>query len=407
MGADADDEDRRSIAALQERLGTSDVVLVDTLNEAVARVVETTPELDHEFVVGDVSDYGVSANGHAHFDLVAGDSAVHCVVFGSRRDGVAADMADGKRVAVSGDLSYYVERGSVSLLVEDVVDLGEGQYHRTYREYRAVLEAEGLLDDAKKRDLPDRPTTVGVATSAESAAREDAVTSIHDRYPSVDVVVRDTTVQGNEALLSLLDAVAALDDRPDVDVILVTRGGGADKHLRVFDEPPLCRVLATTETPVVVAVGHETDRTLAGDVADERVMTPTEAGRIVPDRERLEERRVDLGADLRRAYRETTTDALSESESALETAYERTASDALDALASDVEDAYERRVREDLRSYRDRLDDAYEALERQTELERERARREAAFERRQRRQRAIIALLVVLLLATLAYVFLL
>jgi len=406
MGADADD-DRRSIAALRERLGTNDVVLVDAFNEAVARVVETTPELDHEFVVGDVSDYGVSANGHAHFDLVAGDAAVHCVVFGSRRDGVDADLADGTRVAVSGDRSYYVERGSVSLLVDDVVDLGEGQYHRTYREYRTVLEEEGLLDDAAKRDLPDRPTTVGVATSAESAAREDAVTSIHDRFPSVDVVVRDTTVQGSEALLSLMDAVAALDDDPDVDVILVTRGGGADKHLRVFDEPPLCRVLANAETPVVVAVGHETDRTLAGDVADERVMTPTEAGRIVPDRERLDEARADLAEDLRRAYRETATDALATSATALETAYDRTASDDLAVLASDLAAAYERRVREDLRSYRDRVESAYDDLERDTELDRERARREAAFERRQRRQRAIIALLVALLLATLAYVVLL
>lgn len=401
MGADADD--RRSIAALQERLGTSDVVLVDTLNEDVARVVETTPELDHEFVVGDVSDHGVSANGHAHFDLVDGDASVHCVVFGSRRSGVDADLADGTRVAVSGDLSYYVEEGSVSLLVEDVVDLGEGQYHRTYREHRAVLEGEGLLDEARKRDLPHRPTTVGVATSAESAAREDAVTSIHGRYPSVDVVVRDTTVQGGEALLSLMDAVAALDDDPAVDVILVTRGGGATKHLRVFNEPPLCRVIANTATPVVVGVGHETDRTLAAEVADERVMTPTEAGRIVPDRERLDEERADLAADLRTAYRETASDAVAEYASALDSAYERTANDHLDALASDLDDAYDRRVRDGLRTYRDRLETAYEDLERRTELERERARREAAFERRQRRQRAIIALLVALLLATLAY----
>jgi len=110
------------------------------------------------------------------------------------------------------------------------------------------------------------------------------VTSIHDQYPDIDITVQDTSVQGNDALVSLVDAINSLDDDARIELIVLTRGGGAKKHLRVFNEIPLCRVIHETTTPIIVGVGHETDRTLAGAVADARVMTPTEVGKVVPQK---------------------------------------------------------------------------------------------------------------------------
>jgi exodeoxyribonuclease VII large subunit len=406
MGVEGADEAGASMAVLQDRLDSDDVALVDTLNEEIGTAIEQSPALDHEFVVGDVSDYGVSANGHAHFDLVNNDSSIHCVVFSSRRPRLDIDLEDGQRVAVQAELSYYADQGSVSLLVEAVVTLGEGEYHQTYQENRALLEGDGLLADEAKQSLPELPKRIGVATSADSAAREDVVTSIHDRYPSIEIVVQDSVVQGDDAMLSLMDAISALDGDPAVEVIVVTRGGGATKHLRVFNEPPLCRTIAATDTPIVVGVGHESDRTLADDVADERVMTPTDVGRIVPERTALDEAVDDLEDSLETAYRDHVDTDLDEYQNDLSTAYERTSSELLETLAEDVAEAYETSVRSDLRSSRERLDRAFEQLQQQKRYEREQAQQEAEYERQQRRQRALIVALtiaVVVLVGLLVY----
>ncbi|WP_415380451.1 exodeoxyribonuclease VII large subunit [Halosimplex sp. TS25] len=308
---------------------------------------------------------------------------IHCVVFASRLDHVADDIEDGTQVAVKGDLSYYESEGQVSLIVRQVVPVGDGTYQQVYEQNRQALEQDGLLEEETKQSLPEFPTRIGIATSADSDAREDAVTSIHDRHSDLDIVVHDTTVQGDDALMSLMNAVSALDDDPEVDVIVCTRGGGADKHLRVFNETPLCRVVHRTTAPAVSAIGHENDHTLIDEVADQRVMTPTEVGQIVP-------RKDDLQNDLE----ELSTE--------FDQAYARTVRDRLDGLQDQLDSAYDRHVTDELADLSSRLDHAYETLEQQKAHEQEKADAVESYQHTTRRQRALIAVLLALFLLTLA-----
>ncbi len=305
------------------------------------------------------------------------------MVFASRLDRVTDDIEDGTQVAVDGDLSYYESEGQVSLIVHRVVPVGDGTYQQVYEQNRQALAEDGLLDADAKQSLPELPTCIGLATSADSDAREDAVTSIHDRYPDVDIVVHDTTVQGDEALMSLMNAISALDDDPEVDVIVVTRGGGADKHLRVFNETPLCRVIHRTATPVVAAIGHENDRTLVDEVADRRVMTPTDVGQVVPRKTDLQDTLNTLATDL-------------------DEAYTRLVQQHLDTKRERLDDAYERHVDDELTTLSNRLDRAYETVEQQKEHEQEKAEAVAAHRKTTRRQRIVIAVLLIALLLALA-----
>jgi exodeoxyribonuclease VII, large subunit len=375
------------LGSLSAELDTDSLTFVDSLNTEIAGLVETTPALEYEYVLGDVSDYGTSSNGHAHFDLVHEDSTLHCVVFRSRLARLQDELEDGTLAAVNGDISYYESEGSVSLIVRDVVAVGQGTYQQTYRENKQTLAQDGCLDEDAKQPVPPFPRRVGIATSSDSDAREDAVTSVHDRHPDVDIVVQDTSVQGENAMLSMMDAVSTLDDDARVDVIALTRGGGAEKHLRVFNETPLCRVVHETTTPIVVGVGHETDRTLAAEVADRRVMTPTEVGEIVPREEELQERVEQLSTDLECAYTETVEETLETRRDRLEIVYRRHVTDELGSLSS-------------------RLDRAHETLEREKAYEREKADAVRSYQHTTRRQRLIIVTLVILLVATLALLFL-
>ena len=312
------------------------------------------------------------------------------------------------QVAVAGDLSLYEPRGSCSILVTDVVELGDGSYQQQYREHKQALEADGLLDDEHKQRLPELPQTIGIVTSADSDAREDAITSIHERHPDVDVVVHHAAVQGDQALPTLLEGISALDRDPDVDLLVVTRGGGADTTLRVFNEPGLCRTIFNTETPIVVGIGHERDRTLADEVADHRVMTPTHVGSVIPEKAALLEEHQTVVESLEGAYERLATRRLEETERALDDAFQDPASAILTEADSDLDYALETLARERLTDLDNRLDHAVEALEREAEYEREKeaatAEVEATYERRQRIQRVAIALLVALLVGLTLYV---
>lgn len=383
---------------------SEDVVTVAHLNDDIATLIDDA-DLQHDYVVGDVSDCG-AASGHVHFDLVYDDASIHCVLFGFRRDGTKTDPEEGMQVAVRGDLSYYEPRGSCSLLVTDVVETGESAHSRVYEENRRALEADGLLADERKQALPKLPSTVGLVTSADSAARTDTVTAVHDRYPGVEVVVHDTTVQGDDALQELMSAVATLDDDPRVDVIVVTRGGGADRTLRVFDELPLCRVIAGTDTPTVVGVGHEDDRTLADEVADHRVMTPTHASEVVPVRDELAAEIDRLERDIDSAYERAVDARLTELATALRNSYRTTATGRLQEIEADLEHAATRCVDARLTALETDLDRSYDDLRRRREHDEElaaateevRVRTQAELAATRRRYRIAIGALVVLVI---------
>jgi len=391
-----------SLETLQEALQTERITYVDTLNEDIGAVVEGADQLAFDYVVGDVSDYGVSSNDHVHLDLVHEGSTVHCVLFGYRRSTIDTTIEDGMQVAVKGALSYYEDGGNVSVIVEDIVAVGEGTYQQIYEQNRELLDADGSLDPEHKQALPEFPERIGIATSATSDARMDAITSVHERYPDVDIVIQNTSVQGDDAMMSIMGAISELDDDPLIDVIVLTRGGGSDKHLRVFNETPLCRVIHKAETPIVVGVGHENDRTLADEVADRRVMTSTEVGNIVPERKTLDAELETLEERLDTAYTETVETTLETMDDRLTQAYRRTVESDLSAFEAELDRAYDTHVRDALTDRENRLEQA------RTQYDQQRKRKQEATAHRRQRRRLLLVLLALglLVVALLLYILL-
>ncbi len=394
---------------LDADLDSDDIVTVEALNDEIAVAIEDIDELNHDYVVGDVSSCR-EANGHIHFDLDHGSASIDCVLFGFRRSWSTVEPESEMQVAVQGELSYYEAQGSCSILVTDVVDMGESDYSQTYTENKQLLANDGLLDDERKQSLPELPGTIGLVTSADSDARVDAVTALHNRYPDVDIKIHHASVQGPNALEELMSGVATLDEDATVDVIVVTRGGGADKTLRVFNETPICRVIANTDTPTAVGIGHEDDRTLADEVADHRFMTPTHAGEIVPERADLEQRFEQLSTTLTTAYQTTVTNQLTTHTTALTNAYETAVTTKLQELEASLDHAAERRIESELLGLESRLDTAYQTIQQEKEHEEEleetveevrteaKTEAQAQIEATQRRYRLVIAGLILLTL---------
>ncbi len=408
MGVDsrADEDTKASLELHQDTLETENITFVDELNSEISDVLEQTSDLQYDYVLGDVSDYGVSGNGHAHFDLVHEGATIHCVIFSYRLRSLTTDIDDGSHIAVKGELSFYEANGSVSLIVEDFVEVGEGKYQQTYQENKRILEEDGLLDDETKQSLPEFPRRIGIVTSADSDARKDAVTSIHGRHPDVDIIIQHTGVQGDDAMLSMMQAISELDDNAHIDVIVLTRGGGSNKDLRVFNETPLCRVVHSTSTPIVVGVGHENDRTLADEVADKRVMTPTHAGEIVPKKERLETSVQSLAERLDTTYERTIRTRLEATGNELNSAYNHHVTTELTDFATELDHTFETIASERLTLLGNELDYALESLEQRKAHEKEKAAAAEAHTHSQRRQRVAIAMLVILVLLLLGYILL-
>jgi len=400
--------------AVDVDLDSDDVVTVETLNDEIANLIDDQTDLNHDYVVGDVSGCRDS-NGHIHFDLVFGDASIHCVLFGFRRSQTTVEPEAEMQAAVRGDLSYYEAQGSCSILVTDVVDMGESEYSQIYAENKQLLAEDGLFADERKQPLPELPGTIGLVTSTDSDARVDAVTALHNRYHDVDIKVQHASVQGPDALQELMSGVATLDEDATVDVIVVTRGGGADKTLRVFNETPICRVIANTNTPTAVGIGHEDDRTLADEVADHRFMTPTHAGEIVPERAALEHEFEQLSTTLNTAYQTTVVNQLTSHATALDNAHQSTVTARLQELGASLDHAAERHIEAELLSLESRLETAYQTLQQEKEHEEEleetveevrdeaETEAQAQIEATQRRYRLVIAglILLVLILAAL------
>ncbi|WP_067573540.1 exodeoxyribonuclease VII large subunit [Nocardia acidivorans] len=193
-------------------------------------------------------------------------------------------LQEGSRVVVYGKLSFFTARGTVSLRVTEIRPVGIGELLARIARLRALLEAEGLFDPRLKRPIPFLPNRIGLITGRASAAEHDVVTVATQRWPAVRFDIRNTAVQGPTAVPQILEALAALDADPRIDVIVLARGGGSVEDLLPFSDETLCRAIVSAKTPIVSAIGHEPDNPLSDYVADLRAATPTDAAkRIVPD----------------------------------------------------------------------------------------------------------------------------
>jgi exodeoxyribonuclease VII large subunit len=193
-------------------------------------------------------------------------------------------LVEGARVVVHARPEFYAGRGSLSLRADEIRQVGLGELLARLERLRRLLAAEGLFARELKRRLPFLPTRVGLITGRASAAERDVLTNARRRWPSVEFRVINVAVQGPTAVPQMIDALAALDRDQDVDVIIMARGGGSTEDLLPFSDEALCRAVSACRTPVVSAVGHETDTPLVDHVADVRASTPTDAAkRVVPD----------------------------------------------------------------------------------------------------------------------------
>ena len=199
-------------------------------------------------------------------------------------EGAGVPISEGQRVVVLARPEFYVPRGTLTLSAEQIQPVGLGELLARIEQLRRVLAAEGLFDLARKRPLPSLPGVIGLICGRGSAAERDVVENSKRRWPAVRFRIEEVAVQGPFAVTQVSDAVRSLDRDPDVDVIVIARGGGSVEDLLPFSDEALLRVVAASRTPVVSAIGHEQDAPLLDLVADARASTPTDAAkRIVPD----------------------------------------------------------------------------------------------------------------------------
>jgi exodeoxyribonuclease VII large subunit len=237
-------------------------------------------------VAGEVADWKRHPSGHCWFVLRDASAQVRCVMFRAEAQRLAADPDTGMQVRALGTLTLYEKRGEYQLVVRDL-ELTEpgGLVRLAFERLRAKLDSEGLFDPARKRPLPRYPRAVGIVTSATGAALQDILEVIGKRAPWVRVVLAPARVQGEGAPVDIARALRRFRVGGDVDVVIVGRGGGSGDDLSAFDQEIVAREIAACPVPVISAVGHEVDITIADLVADVRAPTPSAAAeRAVPDR---------------------------------------------------------------------------------------------------------------------------
>ena len=272
---------------------------VFSVEEVSARLAAMFEGLRSFWLEAEVQDLR-PGRGQMYFRLRGGttlDATMNGVVY----DRLAHKPRDGTLVQAYGRIEFWSARGTITMRVERLELAGEGLLRAQVEELRRRLDAEGLLDPGRRRPIPLLPRRVGLVTSPDGAARDDFLTNALARFPRADVLVVGVPVQGEAAPASIVRALAHLDARDDVDVIVIARGGGSLEDLMAFNSEAVCRAVASATTPVVSAVGHERDVTLCDDVADLRVSTPSAAAAaVLPSLEALEVRLADHGAALRR-----------------------------------------------------------------------------------------------------------
>ena len=257
---------------------------VRTVARKVAEWIGRLGEVWVEGQVAQLSRRGGAATVFLTLRDPAADLSVPVTCHRDVADRPGLELTEGARVVVRARPDYYVARGSFSLRATEIRAVGLGELLARIERIRRLLAAEGLFDAARKRPLPFAPAVVGLVTGKDSAAERDVLVTARRRWPAVRFAVHHSLVQGVNAAASVIDGLQRLDRDPEVEVIVLARGGGSVEDLLPFSDEGLVRAVAACRTPVVTAVGHETDTTLVAHAADVRAATPTDAAhRVVPE----------------------------------------------------------------------------------------------------------------------------
>jgi len=258
------------------------IYTVSQLNSEVRQLLEGSFPL--LWVEGEISNFASPSSGHWYFTLKDEQAQVRCAMFRNRNQLARFRPANGIQVQIRARVGLYEGRGEFQLIAEHMQESGDGALQRAFEVLKQKLSTEGLFDPIHKKPLPTMPRSIGLITSPTGAAIKDVLSVLQKRFPAIHIIVYPVRVQGEQAANEMVTMLELADARKECDVLLLTRGGGSQEDLNAFNQEALARAIFACELPVIAAVGHEIDFTIADFVADYRAPTPSAAAEhISPD----------------------------------------------------------------------------------------------------------------------------
>ncbi|QQS16417.1 MAG: exodeoxyribonuclease VII large subunit [Neisseriales bacterium] len=251
------------------------VIRVSELNSLARAILEGY--MPHQWIGGEISNWALSSSGHAYFSLKDDKAQVRCVIFRYQLAKLAFTPSNGGQVELYGQVSLYEPRGEFQITVEVIREAGLGKLYEAFNQLKNKLFQEGLFDVGKKRPLPSYPRAIGVITSMHASVLRDVVSTIQKQAAGLPIILYPTSVQGIDAPLQIIQAIQMANQRKEVDVLIICRGGGSIEDLAAFNDEAVVRTITTSSIPTISGVGHETDITLCDFAADYRAATPTAA----------------------------------------------------------------------------------------------------------------------------------
>jgi len=265
------------------------IYTVSQLNLQVKSLLEEA--FPFVWVEGEISNFAAPRSGHWYFSLKDAGAQVRCAMFRGQQRKLPFTPKDGAHILIKARVSLYENRGDFQLIVEDMEERGEGKLQRAYELLKKKLEAAGLFEESHKKPLPPYPKQIGIITSSTGAALHDVLTVLKRRYPLAPIILYPTLVQGSTAAAHIVHAIQTANQRGECDVLILTRGGGSLEDLWPFNEEAVAHAIYHSQLPIISAIGHEVDFTIADFVADKRAPTPSAAAEMAvpstPELERL------------------------------------------------------------------------------------------------------------------------
>lgn len=254
---------------------------VSHLNGYIKQSLADNPYLAEFSVVGEISQYTVSARDHAYFSIKDDQCVINCVIFSRNRAALKIEPEIGKKVKVFGGVDFYSQGGKLQIIATRIENLGDGDLHEQFNKLFKKLQDEGLFDGSHKKTIPILPKRIGVITSISGKVISDIVNTVRKRNPHHDILLYPANVQGSECPPEVISGIKFFNNAKNVDVIIIARGGGSYEELFCFNDEGIARAVYASEIPVISAIGHEPDYTIIDYVADVRAATPTAAGELV------------------------------------------------------------------------------------------------------------------------------
>lgn len=261
---------------------------VSEVNSYIKRLFQTDMILANISIEGEISNFKHHYSGHMYFNLKDEKGKIKSVMFKGDNEKLIFNPQEGMKIIATGYISLYERDGEYQLYIRHMKESGLGDLYREFEDLKKKLEDEGLFDETQKKPIPYMPKTIGVVTSATGAAIRDIINVIKRRYPPCNIIVYPSLVQGPGAASEICKGLNYLDAREDVELVITGRGGGSIEELFCFNSEDVARTIFNMKTPIISAVGHETDFTIADFVSDLRAPTPSAAAELsVPDIQHL------------------------------------------------------------------------------------------------------------------------